>query len=66
MAISNVSRGMSTNYYKAAAFLLPTDHVAKKSNKRKMLLPMGLQGPRVVLTTVVLAYIQIQMKSMEP
>ena len=34
-AISDVGRSMSTYFEKAAAFLLPTDPAAKKSNKIK-------------------------------
>ena len=34
-AISGVGRGMSTGFEKADAFLLPTNNVAKKSNKIK-------------------------------
>ena len=33
-AISNIGPGMSTDFEKAAAFLLPTVGVVKKSNKR--------------------------------
>ena len=65
-AISDIGRGMSTDYEKAAALLLPTDRVAKKSNKRKMLLSLRLQGPKVVLGPVGSAFFGTQMKSMEP
>ena len=50
--ISNVGCGMSTDFEKSSAFLLPTDSVAKQSNKRKMLLSLRLQGPIVVLAPV--------------
>ena len=65
-AISNVGRGMSTDFDKAAAFLLPTDHVTKESNERKNVLSLRLKGPRVVLAPVGSAYIGNQIKIMEP
>ena len=36
--ISDIGRGMSTDFEKAGAFLLPTDPVANKSNKRKKII----------------------------
>ena len=65
-AIFNVGRGMSTDFERAAAFLLPTYHVVKKVVKGKMLLSLKLQGTRVVLAPVGSAYVDTQMKSMEP
>ena len=65
-AISDIGRGMSTDFEKAAAFLLPTVGVVKKSNKRKMLLSLRLQEPIVVLGPVGSAFVGTQMKSMEP
>ena len=65
--ISDIGRGMITDFEKAAAFLLPNNPVAKKSNKRKsVLLSLRLQGTRVVLEPVGSASVGTQMKSMEP
>ena len=64
LAISDVGRGMSTDFEKTVAFLIPTGPVAKEINKGKMWLSLRLQGPRVVLAPVGSASIGTQMNSM--
>ena len=64
--ISNIVHGTSTEFDKAAVFLLPEDPVTKVLIKERMLLSMRLQRPRVVLAPVGSAFVGTQIKSMEP
>ena len=61
----DVGHGMSTDFEKGAAFLLPTNPVAKKS-KNKNVLSLRLQGSRVVLVPVGSASVGTKMKTIEP
>ena len=54
-AISDIGRGMSADFEKADVLLLPTDPVAKKSNKRKNVVTSKVTGNQSVVGTSVVS-----------